>query len=406
MGLVVGWVSAPGMGSTGTTFEATHSLIVKPGVTNLSVLLRASTLAELGAVPTRVASQLAIDREQVQSMVSTNTPPNTGLLLITSRSTHRAQAEALANATAEELIMEMGGPSAAPVETLEPAVAEPLGTDDVVGPRSRVGRALLLGAFGLALGLLAAFAVDRFDDKIRSKRGAEGALGVPVIAEVPVVHRSIRDSLLNASQPSPAIEAYRRLRTSVDRTAGPVEGNPQILVVTSPTGGEGTTTTVAHLAAALGETGRSVLVISADLRHPQLHHFFDRAVEPGLTDLLGGAPDIRRVTDLNLATTVRGVRFVPSGAPVPNPAPILHRIGEHLSDARNLADIVLVDSPPLLTTSEAAELARHADGVLLVVKAGRTSVRAARHSSELLERLGLPVVGAVLVGVNDAEVRA
>ncbi len=109
----------------------------------------------------------------------------------------------------------------------------------------------------------------------------------------------------------------------------------------------------------------------------------------------GELPDARRLADLNLATTVRGVRFVSSGAPVRNPAPLLDRIGDHLREARDMADIVLIDAPPLLTTSDAADLARQADSVLLVVRAGRTSVDAARRSVELLERLGIPVLGAV-----------
>jgi non-specific protein-tyrosine kinase len=141
-----------------------------------------------------------------------------------------------------------------------------------------------------------------------------------------------------------------------------------------------------------------VVAVSADLRHPRLHFYFDKAREPGLTDVLRGAPDTRRLTDLNLETKVRGVRFVASGAPVRNPAPLLDRIGDHLRDARDMADLVLIDAPPLLTTSDGADLAHQADSLLLVVRAGRTSVNAARRSVELLERLEVPLLGVVLVG--------
>jgi Mrp family chromosome partitioning ATPase len=201
-------------------------------------------------------------------------------------------------------------------------------------------------------------------------------------------------------QPSGLIEAYRGLRTSVDvwTSEADRETGGRLIVVTSPVGAEGTTSTVAHLGATLGEIGRSVMLVSADLRRPRLHLYFNRAMEPGLTDVLRGAPDTRRLADLNLATTSRGVQFVASGAPVRNPAPLLDRIGDHLEEARTLGDIVLVDAPPLLTTSEGADLASHADGVLLVVRAGRTSIGAAARSVELLERLKIPLIGAVLVG--------
>jgi tyrosine-protein kinase Etk/Wzc len=145
-----------------------------------------------------------------------------------------------------------------------------------------------------------------------------------------------------------------------------------------------------------------VLVVSADLRRPRLHLYFDRPREPGLADVLRGAPDARRVTDLKLATAIPGIRCLSSGTPVDNPAPLLDRVGDVLREVRSLCDFVLVDAPALLTTSDAAVLARHADGVLLTVRAGRTSVGAATRSAELLQRLDIPVLGVVLVAGDAA----
>jgi capsular exopolysaccharide synthesis family protein len=400
IGVVVGWVSAPGAASI-TTYQATHTLVLEPG-RNLETAILKQVLATLGPVPDRVAARLHIDPQLVRSMVSTEAR-SPGLLLITGRSTNRTQAEALANVTAEELVIELGGPTS-PLQTLERAVASPVPTADIKAPSSRPGRALLLGAFGLVLGIGAAFGVNRFDNRIRSKRAAEDALGVPVVVEVPPIPRSDRGRILTGAQPSPFVEAYRGLRTSVNQWASREQDGDghRVIVVTSPTGGEGKTTTVAHLATALAEVGRSVLVLSADLRRPRLHLYFDRPLEPGLTDVLRGAPDLRRLVDLNLTTAVHGVRFVSSGAPVRNTVPLLDQVADHIRDARGLADIVLVDAPPLLTTSDGAELAHHADGVLLVIRAGRTSLGAAGRSTELLERLDIPVLGAVLVASDAA----
>jgi Mrp family chromosome partitioning ATPase len=405
LGVIVGWASAPGTAAPITAFQATHTLILKPG-RSVETPRLTEVLATLGPVPDRVAARLHLDPGLVKSAVSAEAR-DPGLLLISSRSTDRAEAEALANVTAEELIVYLGGQNS-PLETLEPAVASPVEADQIQGPRSRPGRALMLGAFGLVLGVGAAFGVERFDNRIRSKPAAEEALGVPVMAEVPTLPRSNRGRMLTEPQPSSFVEAYRGLRTIVDRWSirtGNEGGHRVVVVVTSPTGGEGTTTTVAHLAATLGEIGRSVVVISADLRHPRLHLYFGRPREPGLTDILRGAPDVRQLTDLNLRTTTPGVRFVSSGAPVRNPAPLLDHIGDHLRAARSMGDFVLVDAPPLLTTSDGADLARHADGVLLVVRAGHTSTGAASRSVELLERLDIPVLGAVLVGSDASAVR-
>jgi Mrp family chromosome partitioning ATPase len=405
VGAVVGWVSAPGTAAGRNVFQATQTLFINAPAGG-SQINRAAVLARLGAVPERVAARLGIDRRLVGSMVTAESRDNQNALLITGWSTDRGQAEALANVTAEELIVELGGPQA-PLKTLEPAVASPVETEDIVGPTSRPSRALLLGAFGLILGVGAAFAVERFDNRIRVKPATEDLLGVPVMAEIPPIPPSERGRLLTGAQPSAFIEAYRGLRTSVDRwaTQADIHRGCPVIVVSSPTGREGTTATVAHLAAALGEIGRSVVVISADLRHPRLHVYFGRACEPGLTDVLRGAPDTRRLADLNLTTTTRGVRLVSSGAPVRNPAPLLDHIGDHLRDARSLGDYVLVDASPLLTTSDGVDLARHADGVLLVVRAGRTSIDAAARSVELLQRLDIPVLGAVLIAGNRSAVR-
>ena len=397
IGVVVGWVSAPGQAVI--TYRATHSLIMAPEAPQNVSLNEMALLARQGAVPDRVAPRLGIDRQRLPSMLVVVANANARELLISGQSRDRAQAEALANATAEELIAELGGPNS-PLRTLEPGVAKPVETGDPQGPSSRPRRALLLGAFGLLLGIAAAYVLDRFDTRLQSKGTAEDALSLPVMAEVPALSRPPdREPIVVGSQPSAFIEAYRGLRTSIDRwssQAGNGDGR-RVLVVTSPIGGEGATSTVAHLAATLGEIGRTVIVMSADLRRPQLHLYFNKAPEPGLSDVLRGAPDARRLADLNLVTAIRGVLFVASGAPVRNPAPLLDHFGDHLRDARSLADFVLIDAPPLLTTSDGADLARHADGVLVVVRAGYTSIRAASRSTELLQRLGIPVIGAVLV---------
>jgi Mrp family chromosome partitioning ATPase len=106
--------------------------------------------------------------------------------------------------------------------------------------------------------------------------------------------------------------------------------------------------------------------------------------------------------DLDLTTAIRGVHFLSAGAPVANPALLLERAGNLMRSARESCDFVLVDSPALLIAGDAADLARHADSVLLVIRAGRTSIGAAARSVELLQRLDIPVLGAVLVGSDTA----
>ena len=92
---------------------------------------------------------------------------------------------------------------------------------------------------------------------------------------------------------------------------------------------------------------------------------------------------------------------MPSGPSVNNPAPLLEHAAVLIRATRPLADFVLIDCPPLLVANDAVEMARHADGVLLIARSGATPVEAAERSAELLERLEIPVVGTVLVA-SDA----
>jgi capsular exopolysaccharide synthesis family protein len=442
-------------------FRATHVLLYQPqGNLNYN-LDQLALLATSGDVPTRVAARLKIDRNKVRANVSAVAQADVSTLSIKAQSAQASEAVALADVTAEELAntidagqnatyqaelsrlagqveaararlngvknpadqaaarndlasaeqalhqYQSAGPPKSQLQTLEPAVAAPA-PSAVAGlhaPSSKPVRAGLLGGFGVLIGVAIALTVNQLDSRIRSKASAEQAFGSPVIAEVPIIPKGSQGQLLARTQPSSAfVEAYRGLRTYVALWApGKAQDDGhRVIVITSPSPSEGKTTTVAHLAAMLAEIGRSVVVISADLRRPRVHQYFDLAEGPGLTEALGATPGPPNFHGLDQATSVRGVRLLPSGVPVDNPAPLFQYAGELLSAARRLAEFVLVDAPPLLVANDAAELARHADGVLLVARAGKTPIEAAQRSAEVLERLEIPVVGSVLVASEAA----
>jgi capsular exopolysaccharide synthesis family protein len=459
VGVTAGWVTAPGATRRATTYRATHTLIYEPQGGQSYNIGQVALLATSGEVPSRVAARLKIDRGHVRSAVSAVADVQVGTLSITALSSEPAGAVSLAEATAEELVAEIDGrdtaayqaelsrlnmqvesarnrlnaaPNAAAqaaargdvesadralqqylstppmksnLPTLEKAFATAVTPAGVRAPQSKPVRGALLGALGLLVGVAGAIARERLDNKLRSKVSAEEAFGAPVVAEVPPISKASQGVLLARTQPlSPIVEAYRGLRTHVAlwTPENAREDGHRVIVITSPSAGEGKTTTVAHLAAMLAEIGRSVVVISADLRRPRLHQYFDLPGAPGLVDALAATPGPPTFAGLDQPTSVSGVRLVPSGPPIENPAPLLECAGDLLSAARGLADFVLVDSPPLLVANDAVDLARHADGVLLVARAGETSIEAAESSAELLERLEIPVVGAVLVASEAA----
>jgi capsular exopolysaccharide synthesis family protein len=461
LGATAGWFTAPGETRRVTTFQATHTLFYESQGRQSYNLEQVALLATSGEVPSRVAARLKMDRGQVRSAVSAEATAEVGTIAISGRGSAPDRAELLADVTAEELGAELALRAQADVEaelgrlrgqldaargrlnaippkntaeraaaqaevqaaerslqqtqsaqtakselrSLEPASATAVGSSGVQAPDSKPVRAGLLGVMGALAGIVGAFALDRLDSRIRSKATAEEAFGVPVVAEVPRIPKGSDGQLLARTQPSsPFVEAYRGLRTYVALWApdGHHDDGHRVIVVTSPSAAEGKTTTVAHLAAMLAEIGRSVVVVSADLRRPRIHEFFDRAATPGLVDVLAATPGAPTFDDLDLSTSVRGVRFVPSGPPIENPAPLLEYAGDFLRAARKMADFVLVDSAPLLVANDAVDLARYADGVLLVAHAGKTTIEAAEYSAELLGRLEIPVVGVVMVASEEA----
>jgi capsular exopolysaccharide synthesis family protein len=177
---------------------------------------------------------------------------------------------------------------------------------------------------------------------------------------------------------------------------------PQVILVTSALPGEGKSTTVANLAVAMAESGRRVLICNADFRSPQVQLAFGLENGPGLTDLLTGEDGPRHLADMVHETRAPGVSLVHSGSTVDNAAELVATHGaQMLEEARSLADVVLLDTAPLLVVSDASELLPAVDAVVLVARAGKTTRDAARRASELLDRAGIPVLGVVLIGAQS-----
>lgn len=308
------------------------------------------------------------------------------------------------------------GPPVVPFTVLQKAV--PVVSGGSHPPRSRSERTVIGGVVGLAIGILLAVLIDMLWPRINDREDAEREFGTVVLAEVPKLSRGDRQAHGRHREPGRGMasfrEAYRMLRTSIlligsadGEEGAPVDqemfsGGPRVILVSSALPREGKSTTVASLAVSMAETGRNVLVCNADFRAPQVHKSFDLEPGPGLSDLLSGREGVRGLADLVHPTGVPGVSFVHSGSVVEDAAELIARRGaELLAEARSIADIVLLDTAPLLVVSDASELLPDVDAVVMVARAGKTSRDSARRSYELLYRAGIPVLGVVLVGAKS-----
>lgn len=188
-------------------------------------------------------------------------------------------------------------------------------------------------------------------------------------------------------------EAYRVLRNNLHYATPDVP--LRRLLVTSAGPGEGKSTTAANLAIAMAQGERSVLLVEGDLRRPSVHTLFRQASTPGLSSYLVGDALLAAVL---LKTAVANLSVVVSGPIPPNPAELLasRRMHEFLDAVSERFDIVILDSPPALATSDACAIAPHVDGVLLVVDSGRTPHVALRRARERLEAVRGRIIGAVL----------
>jgi capsular exopolysaccharide synthesis family protein len=201
--------------------------------------------------------------------------------------------------------------------------------------------------------------------------------------------RMIRD----ISTFSPLMESYRSLRTNINFAA--VGSSLRTMIVTSSVPAEGKSTTVANLAMAMAMEGKRVIIVDADLRRPSQHKLFKADSSPGLTDIL---LETHRVEQVLRPTNVEGVRILPAGTPPPNPAELLGSAAmmSLIENLKEMADIVLFDSPPALAVADSVVLSSRVDGVLLVIAFGETKKANTRRALEQLGRANAHVLGTVL----------
>lgn len=274
-------------------------------------------------------------------------------------------------------------------------------TDPVSPQPLRAG--IMALTFGLVLGVGVAFLREFLDDSVKSKDDLEKvAPGMPVLGLIPVVPAWKGKEgafLVSISDPtSPAAEAYRTLRTSIQFLG--LDQPMRTLQVTSANPQEGKTTTLANLGVALARSGQTVAIVCCDLRRPRIHEFFGLTNDIGFTSVLLGkvplAGAMQEVPDQ------ARLSLLASGPLPPNPSELLSskRTVEVLGSLQAEYDIVLLDCPPVLPVTDSLVLSGRVDATLLVAVAGATTRKEATRAVELLRQVDAPLVGAVLNGVD------
>lgn len=263
-----------------------------------------------------------------------------------------------------------------------------------IGPQ-KMRNLMLAAAVGLMVGVGAAFLIEYLDDTVRTPDDVKQALPLSVLGIVPYLGKNgMQGEVVVAKHPlRPAAEAFRNLRTSIQFTN--LDEPPRTLLVTSPQPTDGKSFTAANLAAAIAQGGKSVILVDADLRHPTLHHTFNLPIEPGLTEALLAVEDRPRALR---QTEVEHLRVVSVGSRAPDSTELLasQTFKRYIAELREQADVVVLDSPPVLAVSDAAVLSTLVDGVVLVMDAGKTRIPAAVQAAERIASVGGVILGVVL----------
>ncbi|MBC8449565.1 MAG: polysaccharide biosynthesis tyrosine autokinase [Chloroflexi bacterium] len=260
----------------------------------------------------------------------------------------------------------------------------------------------LAASLGLGVGL--AFLLEYLDYTIKTPEELDDVYGLGTLGVIGAIKGGREgvdhEQIVTLTDPRSSIaEAFRALRTNI-RFASPDEP-VRSLLVTSAGPFEGKTLTAANLAVSLAQGGNRVILVDADLRKPRVHRLFGLRKAPGLSNLI--IDQVGDDTDGYLQhTEVENLRVLTCGILPPNPAELLNspRAGQVMEQLQAQADIVIYDSPPVATVTDAVILATRVDGVLPVVRAGSTRRDMVRQGKMVLEKVNARILGPVLNGVS------
>jgi receptor protein-tyrosine kinase len=341
--------------------------------------------------------------EELRAKITAVPLPQTVLLDITATDPDPATAQLYANAIADQLVKvtgeletsRRGGESAAGAIVVDDAsYGSPVKSTGLV-------TRILLGALaGLAIGIVLAAIIGVADTRVRRRERIEDVTDSALIGTL--VENNGGPGVIDLAAGGVAVERLRELRTNIQFARTGDGAHPHVIAITSPSEGDGRSTTAADLAAVLAESGHSVLLVDGDLVDPSLPQLlgvseaeYAQAAEKGLTTLLD-----RQSTLAESTIRVGDFRLLPAG---PLPAARRQLWGDDaaaqvIEELRVHFDYVLIDTPPLVKYSDGTVPAALGDGALLLARIGHTKAAALRKALTVLATAHAELIGVVATG--------
>lgn len=365
-------------------------------------------LATSEQVAARAVDQLKmpIAPDELRSKITAAPLPKTVLLDITVTDPDPGLAQTYANAVADQLVQlvseletsRRGGTPAAGAILL----------DDANYPTAPAGMGLLttvgLGfAGGLVVGLLLAALLAASDSRLRARDSIDAIARTQSLGNLVEDPQRPDVSVADLQAGGLAAERLRELRTNLQFARTPAGQRPRVIAVTSPSRGDGRSTTAIDLAATFAEAGRSVLLVDGDLLNPTLADALalteadrTRAGQRGLGTALAGDHDVAEA----VINSPGGNAFalLPAG---PSPATRRQLWGDEnaprlIDSLRGAYDYVVIDTPPLTTCSDGAAVAALGDGAIVLARIGHTKTKPLRAALQVLDAANAGLLGTVV----------
>lgn len=264
-------------------------------------------------------------------------------------------------------------------------------------PRGRI--IILVTLLGFLLGCGVSFLLEMLVKTVRSRRDFEKLLEIPFLGHVPLIqlvraHKGGESLALLTEPQSSAAEAIRTIRTTLEFLLPADQSHA--LLITSALPEEGKSFLSLSLAMALQELGRKTLLVDGDLRRPSLHKVLQVDLEPGLSGILQS--ELEAAEAVRLSSVANNLPVVPAGLTPEQPTDLLGspKFRKLLQDWKQAYQYVIIDAPPVLVAADAAILSTVADGVLFLVRAGRTHGDASVAGKQRLLDVGAKLIGGIL----------
>ncbi|MBC7632958.1 polysaccharide biosynthesis tyrosine autokinase [Aeromicrobium sp.] len=376
--------------TTGTTDYAA-SLILPQRVASYADLARDPSLMQ------RVITRLSLNMtyEELQSKITAEVIPSTLTIEISAQADTPELAQQIADSESQQLVdfvTELEKPE--DNNTQPSIIARVAGRANLssspVSPNLPLN--ILVGILlSLFVGIAGAVLRDLLDRTVKSRQDVEEIADSAVLATLPYEPQVKKQPLSNGGGGTLA-EAFRVLRTNLEFAN--LDSNPKTILVSSAVPNEGKTLVATNLALSMAQAGRSVLLIDADMRNPNVADLLGLENSVGLVTVLVGRATLDEATQMHAS----GVAFLGTGPTPPNPAEVLNT--QAMRDlfvlVRQEYDTVIIDAPPMLPVADASILMTEVDGALLLVRYGSTTREQLRLAVSRIETVGGRLFGTVL----------